>query len=486
MNNSMEIKPLADLLAEKWDISAAVTVMEGDAVLHDAVYGFADRDEQRPLTASARYCFSLYSPLLLGLGALLLFDEKKLRFGDRLDRYLPEYPHAERITVRNLFRRQSGIPECLSGHLIPRIAAAGLPEAERMARERACSAVPPSFSEALTLIGSTPLAYVPGTDSDYSDAEPLFMRELVERVADMPLFDLLEERVFGPLGMADTVRGAHTDCACFARDLKDALVRMPTPPQEQSFTTTQADLCRLLAAFQERALLSARAWEEALRYSKDGQGIGFMELNGLVLCELEHPYGFAGAFVFAQRENGLRYAVTFNEAPLAKMKSGRWRTFCSAFRTELEAMFAQPAKPELVRYSRRNAFEAMALELADGQESYVPDARSCLCWAYASGRDRSAYVLMDEGRAIGLLVLGINRRQNRFSIADVLIDRRYQHRGYGKAMVTMGLEILRQNGAKELTLYCVRDNVAACRLYQSVGFETVAIFDDVQEMRCKL
>ena len=130
--------------------------------------------------------------------------------------------------------------------------------------------------------------------------------------------------------------------------------------------------------------------------------------------------------------------------------------------------------------------EAMAIELAPGQERFVSDARACIGWAYANRRSHRTYVLMDEGQVIGLLVLAIVPKEKRFEIADVLIDRRYQGRGYGKIMIGMGLEILKRYGAEELMLYCARDNIAAMRLYESVGFVPEALYSEVQRMRCRL
>ena len=128
----------------------------------------------------------------------------------------------------------------------------------------------------------------------------------------------------------------------------------------------------------------------------------------------------------------------------------------------------------------------MAIELAPGQERFVADARACIGWAYANRRSHRTYVLMDEGQVIGLLVLAIVPKEKRFEIADVLIDRRYQGRGYGKIMIGMGLEILKRYGAEELMLYCARDNIAAMRLYESVGFVPEALYSEVQRMRCRL
>ena len=214
--------------------------------------------------------------------------------------------------------------------------------------------------------------------------------------------------------------------------------------------------------------------------------MGFENVNGLVCAELEHPYGYEAYLLFDRKAGGLRYAVTANEVPYTKRMNGQWLSFRPELRAELQGAFATPTAPKLVRYSVHNAMEAMALELAPGQERFVADARTCIGWAYANAGSQRTYVLMDEGRVIGLLVLTIVPKKKRFEIADVLIDRRYQGRGYGKIMLKMGLDILKRHGAEELTLYCVRDNVAAMRLYESVGFVPEALYAQVQRMRCRL
>ena len=482
----MDWKNTVDALAGKWDVSAAVTAWAGDTVLYNAVYGYADRSAGRALRPQQRYCFSITSDLLLGLGALLLMDEGVLRPNDRLDRYLPEYRYAGEITVRNLFRRESGIPECISARLIPKIAEKGLPDHERIAKECACKAAPPTFEQALAWIGEKPLEYAPGTDCDFTDAEPLFMLRLLESAAGRPLFELLRERVFVPLGMTHTTAGAQPDCMPSVRDAQEVLVPLPAPPDDNAFTTTHEDLCLLLEAMQARSIVSERTWRQALRYNRDGQGMGFENVNGLVCAELEHPYGYEAYLLFDRKAGGLRYAVTANEVPYTKRMNGQWLSFRPELRAELQGAFATPTAPKLVRYSVHNAMEAMALELAPGQERFVADARTCIGWAYANAGSQRTYVLMDEGRVIGLLVLTIVPKKKRFEIADVLIDRRYQGRGYGKIMLKMGLDILKRHGAEELTLYCVRDNVAAMRLYESVGFVPEALYAQVQRMRCRL
>jgi ribosomal protein S18 acetylase RimI-like enzyme len=49
----------------------------------------------------------------------------------------------------------------------------------------------------------------------------------------------------------------------------------------------------------------------------------------------------------------------------------------------------------------------------------------------------------------------------------VLVDRRYQNRGFGRIMLSRGLEILKQNGAKRIEIGVNRYNFAAQKLYSA-------------------
>ena len=60
-----------------------------------------------------------------------------------------------------------------------------------------------SLKDAIERIASLPLAFQPGTGWRYSTATDV-IGYLIEVIADLPLIDVLKERIFDPLGMADT------------------------------------------------------------------------------------------------------------------------------------------------------------------------------------------------------------------------------------------------------------------------------------------
>lgn len=73
------------------------------------------------------------------------------------------------------------------------------------------------------------------------------------------------------------------------------------------------------------------------------------------------------------------------------------------------------------------------------------------------------------------LATGTIDDQARLGYIDLLgVDRRYQGRGYGRAMLHGMMEHMRQMGALYVNLDCLVDNDRANHLYRSEGFQEVA------------
>jgi len=68
----------------------------------------------------------------------------------------------------------------------------------------------------------------------------------------------------------------------------------------------------------------------------------------------------------------------------------------------------------------------------------------------------------------------------------VLIDKRYQGRGYGRIMTAWGVEELKRQGAKQLSIGVNRFNIPAQRLYASLGFKPAEVHEQFVMMRIDL
>jgi beta-N-acetylhexosaminidase len=144
--------------------------------------------------------------------AMLMVEDEKLELDAPVARYMPAFrgegKHA--VTVRQLLAHTSGLPS--------------FAPLWRDAQGR---------DEVLRRILETPLAHEPGSRVLYSDFGMILLARIVEQVAGVPLDELLQERVFGPLGMRETgfnplawtAEGGHPLLARIAPTEVDTLYR---------------------------------------------------------------------------------------------------------------------------------------------------------------------------------------------------------------------------------------------------------------------
>ncbi|MGW1881805.1 serine hydrolase domain-containing protein [Streptomyces sp. NPDC001970] len=127
----------------------------------------------------------------MGITLLQLVDEKKARLDDPVSRWLPDAPHADKITLRMLGDSTSGLHDYVTD---PKFLAALEAAPFRQWTPEELVAYPAAH----------PLWYEPGTSWSYSHANFVLLGAALEKIAGIPLDQLLEQRVMGPLGLDDT------------------------------------------------------------------------------------------------------------------------------------------------------------------------------------------------------------------------------------------------------------------------------------------
>ena len=88
---------------------------------------------------------------------------------------------------------------------------------------------------------------------------------------------------------------------------------------------------------------------------------------------------------------------------------------------------------------------------------------------------------------VGFVMWGIDPADESFWIGGLIIDRRHQRRGYGRAVVAQLLERAASTGHREAALSYHTGNTLAQSLYASMGFvETGELVDDETVARKRL
>ena len=479
-----------DEIAESWDTSGAVVVLADDKVVHRRMYGYADRDSNVRTAPDSTYLISSRSSLLLGLCMMQLIDRGKFRLRDTLDRYIPEYRHAARITIKQLLCRSSGIRDYFYGDKMLELSLSeehqALSDEERFRRERYLYESPITFADVLAGIGDSPLEFEPGSrTNDWSASNDVFLQEIIERVSGMSLIDYQCRNIFEPLGMTDTLPGCDATTVSYGCIKETVLVRLPDVEEiDHAIRTTIDDLVRLMRGIVDRRLLSGRAWKTALSYDREGVGIVAENVNGIA-CAEGGILGYEFNLYFDQ-DARLAYIHMGNEIQIQRRMNDDWGWFRKEMRRAIEEETTYPRFTSLKAYSEQNYWDAMNLVVDESQRSFVLDAKTSLCYVLAKRRVRRPYVLMEGKRAVGLLVLAIDKRRAYYNVDILLVDKKYQNRGFGKIMLGKGLDILRENGARRVEIGVSRYNTAAQKLYFSMGFERAAVYEQGMALRIDL
>ena len=176
---------------------------------------FGDRDPQTdaPMTTDAIFSIASMTKPMVSVGVMMLVEEGKVALSDPIGKHLPEIaelrvaenPKADRRevetrpakrqpTVEDLLRHTSGMTSGNRGKTAVH---------KLWPYSGARAAVNMTGEELLETIAKLPLLHDPGTSWDYGFSTDV-LGLLIERVSGQKLSQFLSERLWKPLGMADT------------------------------------------------------------------------------------------------------------------------------------------------------------------------------------------------------------------------------------------------------------------------------------------
>jgi CubicO group peptidase (beta-lactamase class C family) len=174
---------------------AVVAVMQGGEVEICKGYGLASIEHGVPITPQTRFRIASVSKQFTVTTALLLAAEDKLGLSDPPHKYLRELKPLP-VTIDQMMRNSSGLPDFLE---LLRLGGHGL---ERSVRATDLFA---------TAARNGHLNFAPGSRFLYSNTNFLLLGLIIERLTKQKLGAVMEERLFKPLGMTDTMLAAEID-----------------------------------------------------------------------------------------------------------------------------------------------------------------------------------------------------------------------------------------------------------------------------------
>ena len=160
----------------------ALAVVRNGEVVKAKGYGFANLEHQVATTPATIFQSGSVGKQFTATLVMMLAEEGRLSLDDRIGKFLPGSPETwDPITVRHLLTHTAGISNKLYDQI-------------DMRRDY-------TEAELLPLIAALPLDFPPGDRWNYSNPGYVLLGMIIRSVSGKFYGDLLQERVFGPLGM---------------------------------------------------------------------------------------------------------------------------------------------------------------------------------------------------------------------------------------------------------------------------------------------
>lgn len=167
----------------------SVAVVQNGNPLLISGYGLANVELSVPATAESVYEIASVGKTFTASAIMMLVEQNKIGLDDNITDYLDNIPNSwQPVTIKHILTHQSGIPSYTS-------------VAEYWKKTR----LDISRDEIIALVSDLPLMFAPGEYWSYDNTGYYLLGFLLEKVSGKPYEVLLEQLIFAPLSMNETV-----------------------------------------------------------------------------------------------------------------------------------------------------------------------------------------------------------------------------------------------------------------------------------------
>ena len=174
-------------------ILGVVLLGQGDEIVANVARGLADADRRIKMSPTARFPLGAIADLFAVTAVLQLHEKGNLDLDAPIGTIIADFPHGDKVTPHHLISHTSGLPHVSDYQF------------EKDDRNRRATDI------ALDLLAGRELRYEPGTRFNVTGGDSptptdfLMVRHVIEKVSGQSYEEYLDEHIFQPAGMTNTV-----------------------------------------------------------------------------------------------------------------------------------------------------------------------------------------------------------------------------------------------------------------------------------------
>ena len=170
-------------------------------IVESGALGLANVGLKVPASLNSKFNIGSIGKTFTATSIMLLQKDGKLSINDPINKYIDSLPENwNSITIQHLLNHTSGIRDYCQDHpgypLIGGITGEGLEERKKEITE----------IQFIKLVTTDPLNFTPGERFAYSNSNYFLLGFIIQKVSGQSLSDFMNERLFTPAGMSETMR----------------------------------------------------------------------------------------------------------------------------------------------------------------------------------------------------------------------------------------------------------------------------------------
>lgn len=183
-NNFLEIEKYMDAQNQVNKFGGTVLVMKNDTVILKKAYGYADLEWIVKNTVDTKFVLASISKHFTAIAIMKLVERKQLLLTDKLNKFYPDYPQGEKVTIHMLLTHTAGLPLDFDDLYM--------------------NSTTVSKDSAISIVKDRPYHFNPSTNCKYSNVGYFLLSQIIEKASGQTYEAFLKQNIFDKANMKDT------------------------------------------------------------------------------------------------------------------------------------------------------------------------------------------------------------------------------------------------------------------------------------------
>jgi D-alanyl-D-alanine carboxypeptidase len=194
--NSAKLDSFFDALEKRGLAMGNVAIAQAGKIKYQRALGYAyiDSSKKIPATTTTRYRIGSETKMFTAVIIFQLMEEGKISQDQKLSRYFPDLPNANKITIGNLLNHRSGLHDYTEG-----------------TNFQQWMDKPSRPEQLLKIIKEKGPDFEPGSKASYSNSNYLVLSFIIEKIEHIPFEKAIVKRIISKIGLGNTYYGHAID-----------------------------------------------------------------------------------------------------------------------------------------------------------------------------------------------------------------------------------------------------------------------------------